>query len=117
MKRVIFFLLPLIFFAFTACTSSQYVLQEEVEQAQEVPVFFQGSTPEADYEVLGFIETSGWIFTNKKQLLRGFTRKAEKLGADAVVDVEYFYIPHITTSIPAIRGKMVDYTRESASTE
>ena len=94
-----------------ACTSTQYVaLDFSDKKSPKIDVFLlESQEPVKEYEVICYIETSGTIFTTKKQLLRGLKKKAEKLGGNAVMDVKFFYIPWVLTSLPAVDGVLIKY--------
>lgn len=93
-----------------SCTSSQYVeLKTPVQRENEIAVYLESEIPEKSYERLGYIETSGWIFTSNKKLLKGLRAKAESVGADAVINVDFDYIPHVSTGIPTVSGIAVKW--------
>jgi len=95
---------------FIGCTSSQYVQTNPVVSGQpEISIIFDDQDPTMDFEVIGYIETSGWIFTSNKALIKGLRKKAQKEGADAVIDVKFFYIPWVLTSLPAVDGVLIKY--------
>jgi len=109
--KTIFFLAAACFsLLFIGCTSSQYVQTNPVVSGQpEISIIFDDQDPTMDFEVIGYIETSGWIFTSNKALIKGLRKKAQKEGADAVIDVEFNHIPHLLTAIPSVSGIAVKY--------
>ncbi|MEX2596592.1 MAG: hypothetical protein WEC59_06630 [Salibacteraceae bacterium] len=93
-----------------SCTSSEYVsLKTPQLSGEEIDIYLTSDIPEKPYERLGYIETSGWIFTTNKRLLIGLQKKAGKVGADALINVEFGYIPHISTGIPVVTGVAVKW--------
>lgn len=89
-------------FVLSSCTSSQYA---SVSKEDTIEIFYKEHTPnDLKYEILGVIETSNSIFTSNDKLLDALQKKAEDIGANAIIDVEFGYIPHITTGIPYVKG-------------
>ncbi|MGC9332124.1 MAG: hypothetical protein ACP5DZ_09665 [Bacteroidales bacterium] len=95
----------------SACTSTQYVaLSSTDKKDSNVEVFLRDvQKPVKEYEIISYIETSGTIFTTKNQLLRGLKKKVDELGGDAVIDVHFFYIPWVLSSLPAVDGAVIKY--------
>jgi hypothetical protein len=94
-----------------ACTSTQYVALSSTDQkSSKIEIFLRDiQKPIKEYEIISYIETSGTIFTTKNQLLVGLKTKADKLGGDAVIDVNFFYIPWVLSSLPAVDGAVIKY--------
>jgi len=93
-----------------SCTSSQYVqTNKPLTEKSDIEIILEDQEVEKDYEVIGFIETSGWIFNSNKSLTKGLMIKGKKVGADAVIEVKYYYIPHLVTGIPSVSGIAVKY--------
>lgn len=110
MKTTFFLASALISLLFVSCTSSQYVQTNPVVDGQsEIAIIFEDQETTMNYEIIGHIETSGWIFTSNKALIKGLRKKAQKEGADAVIDVEFNHIPHLLTAIPSVGGIAVKY--------
>lgn len=110
MKMIKYFVAIAISLTLFSCTSSQYVQTSNVSTNQdEIQVYFASEKPTQDYEVIGFIETSGWIFTSNRALLNGLKKKAKKEGADGVINVNFDHIPHVLTGIPEVTGIAVKW--------
>lgn len=94
-----------------ACTSTQYVpLDFSDKKSPKIEIFLSEiQNPVKEYEVISYVETSGAVFTTKKQLLRGLKKEAEKLRGNAVIDVKFFYIPWVLSSLPAVEGVVIKY--------
>lgn len=94
-----------------ACTSTQYVpLDFSDKKSPRIEIYLSEiQKPVKEYEVISYIETSGAVFANKKQLLRGLKKEAEKLGGNAVIEVKFFYIPWALSSLPAVDGVVIRY--------
>lgn len=93
----------------SSCTSSQFTQLNSTPESGDVAVYYHTQTPDRDYEIIGHIETSGWIFTSNKALIKGLSAKAKNATADAVIDVEFDHIPHITSGIPMVSGLAVSW--------
>lgn len=108
-KFLIAFFVSILYLA--SCTSSQYTyLDRSDKKSPQIDVYMiDQQQPNQEYDVLAYIETSGWVFTNKKQLLRGLRNKAKNLEADAIIDVRFFYIPHLVSGLPTVEGIAVKY--------
>lgn len=104
MKAIPFLTLVIVI---TSCTSSQFTQLNSTPESGDVAVFYHTQTPDRDYEIIGHIETSGWIFTSNKALIKGLSAKAKNATADAVIDVEFDHIPHISSGIPMVSGLAV----------
>ncbi len=105
------FIILSVLLTLNACTSTQYVaLSSTDKKSPKVEVFLRDiQKPVKEYEIISYIETSGTIFTTKNQLIIGLKKKVDKLGGDAVIDVNFFYIPWVLSSIPAVDGVVIKY--------
>jgi hypothetical protein len=94
----------------TSCASTQHFSPGADKRSPKLDVFLaRVQSPQKEHEVIAFIETSGSIFASKNQLMRSFNRKAAELGGDAVADVDFFYIPWVFSSLPAVKGVVIKY--------
>lgn len=111
MKKIIALIIFSFMLSLMACTSTQYVhLDYSDKKSPKIEILLSEiQKPIKEYEVISYIETSGAVFTTKKQLLRGLKREAEKLGGNAVIDVKFFYIPWALSSLPAVDGVVIKY--------
>lgn len=111
MKNLLLFCFGLILLIGVSCTSTQHVaLNYSDKKTPNIEIFMSElQKPTKEYEVISYIETSGAIFATKKQLLCALKRKAKELNGDAVIDVRFFYIPHIFSGLPSIEGVVVKY--------
>jgi hypothetical protein len=109
MKIYVFLLLLLA----TGCSSTQLVrLDTPDPKHADVAIHLKGEKgPSREYVVVAYVQTSGSIWTNKKQLMKAFKRNAAAMNADAIVQVNYFYIPHAFSSLPAVDGVAVKYVQ------
>lgn len=100
-----------ILLSFCACTSTQYVpLDFSDKKSPKIEIFISEiQKPVKEYEVISYAETSGAVFTTKKQLVRALKKEAVKLGGDAVINVKFFYIPWALSSLPAVEGIVIKY--------
>lgn len=103
--------LALIFtFITVGCTSSQFVQTNITPASQpQVRVYVANETPQRDYEIIGHIETSGWVFSSHESLMGGLREKAKEVGADAVIKTEFKYFSHVITSVPYVEGIAVKW--------
>ncbi len=97
--------------ALVGCTYTQYVpLDFSDAKSPKIEIFLSGvQKPMKEYDVISYIETSGTTFTTKEQLLRALKRESVKLGADAVMDVKFFYIPNESGGLPSVSGVAIKY--------
>lgn len=97
----------------SSCTSTQYVpLDYSDKKSPKIEVFLTCiQKPSREFEIVAYIETSGSVFASQKQLLRGLKKKAEKLGGDAVTEVNFFYIPWVLSSLPSVKGVVIKYKK------
>jgi len=106
------FILPL-FFCMTliSCVSSQFVsLENSNKENPNVEVYLKElNKPTKEYEVLSYIEVSGSVFTTNEKLIKAMKKKANKIGGDALISVDFFYIPWALSSLPAAKGVIVKY--------
>lgn len=95
----------------SSCTSSQYVLLNPVDKkSPDIEIYLKNiKKPTKEFEVIAHIETTGSIFTNQKQLIKGLKKKAEKINGNAIIEVEFFYIPWVLSSLPSVKGVVVIY--------
>lgn len=109
MKRIIFF--SIIVFFLSSCATSTYISKDQVPSKgiKKIDIFFDKEQPQKEYQVLGYINSSGWIFTSEKQLLKSIQKKANKINADGIVSVKYSYIPHLLIGIPQCEGVLIKY--------
>lgn len=109
-----------IFFLATlcACTSTQYVSLDASGKNSSIGFFLSKTQlPLIEYEAIAYIETSGSVFATHEQLVRSLKRKAAKLGGDAVIEANFFYIPWAFSSTPAINGVVVKYKKQASPSE
>lgn len=105
--KAIKFLFVISTFGLTSCYSTQLV---QIQTTENIPIYYQGHLPnDKPYEIVGLLETSGWIFTSNSKLVNGMEKRAKKIGADAVIDLRFGYIPHIITGIPYAQGIAVKW--------
>lgn len=111
MKMSLFYIGIIILLVFSSCTSTQHVaLNYTDKKTPSIEIFISGvQNPIKEYEIISYIETSGSIFATKKQLLCAMKRKAMEMGGDAVINVRFFYIPHMFSGLPSIEGVVVKY--------
>lgn len=97
--------------SFCACTSTQYVpLDFSDKKSPKIEIFLSEiQKPVKEYEIISYVETSGTIFTTKKQLVRALKKEVAKLGGDAVINVRFFYIPHAFDGLPSVDGVIIKY--------
>ena len=91
----------------SACTSSQLAVLNKTDAGDEPQLFYHTETTDRPFEVIGWIETSGWVFTSNQILVNGLKKKAAKVDADAVIDVRFDHIPHMVIGIPMVTGLAV----------
>lgn len=94
-----------------SCTSTQFVSLNTIDnKSPNTEIYLKDlQNPVKEFEVLSFIETTGALFSSKNDLIIGLKKKAKKLGGDAVIDVEFFYIPWACNSLPAVKGVLIKY--------
>ena len=94
-----------------SCMSSQIVsVQNSNKQDPNIEIYLRElNSPKRDYEIVSYIEVSGSVFASKSALLNTLKKKASKLGGDAVVNVNYFYIPWVFSSLPAVEGVVIKF--------
>lgn len=109
--KLIFFNVIVILFTLSSCTSTQYVLLDNSDKkGPQIDIYLSGiQKPSKDYEILAYIETTGSAFTLHNKLVKGLKKKAAKLGGDAVIEVNFFYIPWGFSSLPSVEGVVVKY--------
>ncbi|HYF02567.1 MAG TPA: hypothetical protein VEC36_04280 [Patescibacteria group bacterium] len=97
-------------FVLGGCTSSQFV-QTNVQSASQpgVEIYISNELPQRAYDVIGHIETSGWVFTSHETLLDGLRERAKKASADAVIKTEFKYFSHGFSSLPYVEGIAVKW--------
>lgn len=83
--------------------------EEPVKDNKKIDIFFGKEQPQKEYQVLGYISSSGWIFTSENQLIKSIQKKANKVDADGVISVQYTYIPHLLIGIPQCEGVLIKY--------
>ncbi len=99
-----------LFLFITGCTSTQHVALDPTTTKHKVDVYLRNnSPPQRDYRIVSYVETTGAVFASKKDLIKGMQRRALMLDGDAVIDVEFFYIPWILASLPAAEGTIIKY--------
>ncbi len=105
-SKIKFYILSIIITnALLSCTGVKVLpYQENQKQTINSTIFFVNDYPSFKYEKLAFIEISRSIFTSNEKLVSELSKKALEKGFDAVIEVDFFYIPHFITGIPAIRG-------------
>lgn len=73
-----------------SCVSTQ-VVSVRSAGANNMPVYLAG-TPTPDFTPQMYIEASGGIFTNKKQLLGKLKQRAQReAGINAIINVRFSY--------------------------
>ncbi len=87
----------------SSCTTTKTLLYS-TDRNLCVPIVFSNTEPNFEYDKLGYIEVSRSIFASNDKLLYELSEKAKEKGFDAVIDVDFFYIPHFFAGIPAVRG-------------
>lgn len=98
MKTSIVLFLFISLTALVSCSSTQLISETASNSNQ---IYYIGHGPDGkEYQIVGYLETSGWIFTPNSKLLEGMKNRADKIGADALIDVQFGYIPHVVTGIP-----------------
>ena len=87
----------------SGCVSTQLAyLKPQSDKDIEV---FMTTQPQKHYSEIAYIEASGGIFNNKKQLLNKLKIKAQKEGADAIANVKFDY----TGWWPYVEGVAIKY--------
>ncbi len=109
MKKISFYLLLTVFVSGCASTTFIPSAQQIPTHDKVIDVYFENQLIGKEYQVLGYANTSGWIFTSEKKLLSSMLKKAHKLDADAIIFVKYSYIPHILIGIPYCEGVLIKY--------
>ncbi len=95
----------------SSCTSTSYVaFNNPTKKSPNVEIFLKGvKSPIKEYEIIAYIETTGAIFTTQRQLVEALKVKSEKLGSDAIMEVDFFYIPWALSSLPSVKGIAIKY--------
>jgi hypothetical protein len=79
-------------------------------KSPNIEIFLKNTQkPTKEFEVIGHIETTGSIFTSHKQLIKGVKKKTGKINGDAIIEVEFFYIPWALSSLPSVKGIVIKY--------
>lgn len=64
--------------------------------------------PEKEYVELSYIQTDGAIFHTPAQLLKGLKKKAQKINADAIINIKYDF----QAWYPVVSGVAIRYVEK-----
>lgn len=109
--NVTILLLSIIFL--NSCVSTQTVsLQYNIDEKNAIEIYLDElNKPLKDYEIISYIEASGSVFASKNHLNTALKKKAKELGGDAVINIKYYYIPWVLSSLPAAEGIVVKWNK------
>lgn len=94
----------------SSCTSTNHLPVASTSSKFNVEVFFKDTqSPTRDYVIIAYVESTGSIFTTQSQLITALKKRANKLGGNAIIQVEMFYIPWVLSSLPSAKCVVVKY--------
>lgn len=107
-------LIPVLFGALllASCATSSFVStapQAKKEVASPIPCYYASDKPGKPYEVMGHVETSGFVFASNKHLVFSMQKTAREKGADAIINIRFSYIPALLIGIPYAEGDLVKF--------
>ncbi len=72
--------------AFASCTTTRVA---NLNSSNTKVQIFVSMLPEKAYQEIAYIQCDGGIFNTPQQLLKGLTKKADQLNADAIIKLKY----------------------------
>lgn len=109
MKKIICLITCVLLLSSCATTAFVSNVQTLPKYTKTIDIYFGNQQIAKEYQVIGYVNASGWVFTSEKQLLKSLIGKAEELKADAIISVKYSYIPHFLIGIPYCEGVLISY--------
>ena len=111
MKKVLILILCAIMAS--GCATGSFVSSspkpKKETSATTIQCYYSQDKPNNEYEVIGHVEASGFIFTSNKQLVYALQKQARKQQADAIINVKFSYIPALLIGIPYAEGDLIRY--------
>jgi len=105
-----FLIITVPMFLLLSCTSTNHLVISSKDSKLNVDIFLKDTKePPKDFEIVAYVESTGSIFTTQTQLINALKKRANKLGGDAIIQVEIFYIPWVLSSLPSAKGVVVKY--------
>lgn len=71
--------------------------------------YYSSEKPDKEYEVVGHVEASGFVFAPNKHLVHTLQKQAQQQQADAIINVKFSYIPALLIGIPYAEGDLIRY--------
>ncbi len=93
---ILFFTLMLL----SSCVTTQMVTLQDNNIHKNVKVYFT-KLPDCAYEEIAYLDASGSVFHGPESLLKNLVKKADRIQADAIIQVRFYYIPWVLMSIPS----------------
>ncbi|MDN5355166.1 MAG: hypothetical protein PWQ43_108 [Rikenellaceae bacterium] len=87
MKKILGFILVILIF--TSCVTTQ-VANLQKETSSDIEIFY-ASQPNKEYTEIMYIQANGGIFHSPEKILEKLKERANKEGADAIINIKFDY--------------------------
>ena len=74
-----------------------------------IQCYYSSEKPDKEYEVVGHVEASGFVFAPNKHLVHTLQKQARQQQADAIINVKFSYMPALLIGIPYAEGDLIRY--------